>query len=69
MGLAAGAHCGGGLFLEGWSVPQLFVPDPEKDCVEFAVLGPTRKPKRYKSVARPRLRHAQTSTRTRIMRT
>jgi len=28
----------------------LFVPVPEKDCVEFAVLGLTRKPKRYKSV-------------------
>lgn len=44
MGLVAGSHCGGALFLEGWSVRQLFVPDPGKNCVEFAVLGLTRKP-------------------------
>jgi hypothetical protein len=39
VGLAAGAHCGGGLFLEGWSVAPAFRAYHEERCAEVAVLG------------------------------
>jgi hypothetical protein len=47
VGLAAGAHCGGGLFLEGWSVAPAFRAYHEERCAEVAVLGFREKPTRY----------------------